>query len=271
MPELPEVEFCAQHLRTWGPGRRVRQVYAEDGPPLRDVTAAELADVLVGNQMTAIRRHGKQLFIEWASGHALWCHLGMTGKWVRQPLTEEARKHRRCSFTLDDGYRLDFVDSRKFGRLALRMCHHEAQDGTHTNTGPDALKVAQNGRVLFEIYNHTRQPIKSALMDQKRIAGVGNIYAAEALFGAGIHPSTPANSLDEQAFGVLGDHLVSVMSQSLARETGSEIDYLSFGGKNPFMVYGRADEPCPKCGTPIRRMKHSGRSTFYCAHCQPIS
>jgi formamidopyrimidine-DNA glycosylase len=195
----------------------------------------------------------------------------MTGKWLRRMDTDAPRKHSRCTFLLDDGYALDYVDSRKFGRLQLKWIHASSQDAVMTRTGPDALHVCQHPRALAEIYSRTRQPIKVGLMDQKRVAGVGNIYAAEALHMAGIHPGAPANSLDETQWTELGRQIVRVMEDSLARETGSEIDYLSFGGQNPFMVYGRAGKPCSGCGTHIQRIVQAGRSTFLCIHCQPSS
>lgn len=252
MPELPEVEFCGRRLRAQAVGRRILAVV---GHPLP----------VVGRQVVAVRRVGKQLVVDLDVGHLL-LHLGMTGKVLHRRVGDEVRSATRAQLTLDDGHRLDFVDPRRFGKLA-------AVDGVTlasvlARLGPDVLEITGDPPALAARFRGCRQAIKVALLDQARIAGAGNIYAAEALFLAGVHPLTPAGDLGAAAWVALAAGLEKTMRDSLARETGEEIIYLQEGAPSPFFVYAREGEACMRCGTPIVRTAQQGRSTFWCPSCQ---
>lgn len=268
MPELPEVEFAARRLRAWAIGRAIARVDAEPGRPLCDVEPDVLDAALAGRAVTAVRRHGKQLFIDFDDGHVLTSHLGMTGKWLRLPEHAPPREGTRLQIVLDDGHRLDHIDPRRLGRLRLlaRGERHPELD----RLGPDALEACARPGALAEAVGWSRREIKVALMDQESLAGVGNIYAAEALHAAGISPFRPAADLKPAEFERLAAAIVDAMQQSLARERDDEIRYLQDrDATNPFRVYGRTDAPCPTCGVAIIRAVQQGRSTFYCPVCQP--
>lgn len=267
MPELPEVEFAARRLRSWAIGHTIARVDAEGGRPLYDAEPEDLA-VLGGRRVEAVRRHGKQLFIDLDDGRVLTSHLGMTGKWLRLPEHAPARDGTRLTLLLDDGNRLDYIDPRRLGRLRLLAPgeRHPELD----RLGPDVLELCARPGALAEQLSWSKREIKVALMDQESLAGVGNIYAAEALHRARISPFKPAASLAEPAWTRLQAALVAVMQESLARERDDEIRYLQDReAKNPFRVYGRTDEPCPDCGAAIMRTVQQGRSTFSCPVCQP--
>lgn len=265
MPELPEVEFAARRLRTWAVGRTIEAVEALDGRPLLDTDPTALDEALTGRRITAIRRHGKQLYLDLDDGAVLTSHLGMTGKWLRR--TGEARDATRMTLVLDDGP-LDYIDPRRLGRIRLlaRGESHPELD----RLGPDVLEVCRTEGALAEQLGWSKREIKVALMDQEAVAGVGNIYAAEALHAARISPFATAASLGPAAYTRLAAALDHAMTESLARERDDEIRYLQDReAQNPFAIYGRTDAPCPVCSTAIMRVIQQGRSTFYCPVCQP--
>lgn len=260
MPELPEVEFCARRLRAWLVGRRIERATARPGAPLRDITPAQLAAGLTGRTPTAVRRRGKQLLLDLDDGQVFLVHLGMTGKFV--PDEPTPRPGTRAELHLEDGTRLDFVDMRRFGRLRLLVpgASHRELD----RLGPDALELARDPGAFSAVFGRTSREIKVALMDQSLLAGVGNIYAAEALHEARIDPRAPASKLRASELHALGSALVAAFEASLARERGAEIVYLPEAeADNPFRIYGREGEPCPECGAPIARFDQAGRSTFW--------
>lgn len=269
MPELPEVEFCARRLRDWAVGRRIGAVWAAPGKPLRDISPAALAAGLRDRRVEGVARLGKQLFVRLDAERVLLAHLGMTGKFVRLEPASPPRAGERVRLDLDDGSALAFVDPRRFGRLRLLA---EAEARRHPEVaklGEDALELCARPRALGAVLRG-RRPVKVALMDQTVLAGVGNIYASEALFAARISPDAPASSLTPAQVDALAHHLRACMLESIEREQDAEIAYLhEADSANPFRVYGRAGEPCPVCGEPIRRTVHAGRGTFSCPRCQP--
>lgn len=271
MPELPEVEFCARFLRRVAVGRTVIAAGATPGSPLRGgLDPARFSAGLAGRQVTAVDRQGKQLWLRLDGPEVLLVHLGMTGKWVLGE-GNQARPGRRAWLQLDDGHRLDYLDPRRFGRLHLLSAAEAAVHPEVADLGPDALELAERPGGLHRALNGTRRTIKEVLMDQRRIAGVGNIYAVEALFEVGLHPETPANQVSLAQADALAVALGQVMRASLERETAGEITYLHEAqSENPFTVYGRAGEPCRACATPIVRTVRQGRSTFFCPRCQPL-
>ncbi len=268
MPELPEVEFCARRLREWTTGRRIVDAQAQAGPPLRDLTPEAFAVGLRDRRIDGVERLGKQLFVRLDGDATLLVHLGMTGKFVREHRDAADRAGERARLALDDGRSLRFVDPRRFGRLRLLATPDVPLHPEIASLGEDALAVCARPGGLAAILRG-RRPIKVALMDQSVLAGVGNIYASEALFAAGISPDAPAGSLTPDRADALALHLRACMLESLEREKDSEIAYLHEGGaENPFRIYGRKGEPCPACGDPVRRVEHAGRGTYFCPRCQ---
>jgi formamidopyrimidine-DNA glycosylase len=274
MPELPEVEIARRQLARWGEGRRVREVIARDAAAIRRGLSTRPSDALPGGAEAVARalvgatagapaRLGKR--IGWRFGEAgLLVHLGMSGKWVRR---EEPPPHARLGLSFHD---VDgaawFVDPRRFGCVALVPA--DGLDAALADgLGPDALDAAPDGPGLAARLAG-RRPIKVALLDQARLAGVGNIHAVEALWRAGISPHTPCESLDAAAWARLAQAIPAQLRWTVEAEEADEIAYVNEGAANPFAVYARAGTPCRRCGAAIASAILGGRSTFWCPACQ---
>jgi formamidopyrimidine-DNA glycosylase len=287
MPELPEVEVAARNLRRWGVGKRVSATAADPRAAriFRPATARALGR-LRGKRLDEVRRIGKNLLLTFgAPGEdrlGVWSHLGMTGKWVRRRADDPPPPSRRLSLALDDGARLDYVDMRMFGRFRLvpRARFEEVPD--LAALGPDPLIDGVDARRLGERLARVALPIKVALLDQTVLAGVGNIQASESLFRAKIDPRRPARSLSPAELKRLARGIRDSIAFTLKSfgKTGADgrdedIAYVEENAPNPFLVYGRAGEPCPagkrgqagKHGT-IVRIVQAQRATFYCPSCQ---
>ncbi|MCU0696984.1 MAG: bifunctional DNA-formamidopyrimidine glycosylase/DNA-(apurinic or apyrimidinic site) lyase [Myxococcaceae bacterium] len=267
MPELPEVEFARRSLVKWTDGRRI--VRTEADPKARTFRNSRVPDVeaLTGRLVRAERR-GKFLMLTFDDGRGAVAHLGMTGKFVkRSPGTET--KWSRARFVLDSGEVIHFQDPRLFGLIepvpATELTTHESVAKLGVDPLVDGLTVEQ----LREALAGSKQELKVALMDQERIAGLGNIHAAEALFRAKVHPSRKPDTLSPAELTALTKAIHEGISFALEVEDGEEIEYVEEpGAKNPFLVYGRAGEPCSRCRTPIEQMPQGGRTTFFCPKCQ---
>lgn len=275
MPELPEVEVCRRQLAAWSEGRAVAGVRLPDPGAVRRVASSRPSDALpgadavlagfVGRRCTGVDRHGKRAL--WRFGdRALLLHLGMTGKWVRRR-ADEVPRHGRVGVVLDDGSTLWLVDPRRFGCVVPGSLA-ELSAALGAGHGPDALDAPLDGPGLAARCASGR-PIKVVLMEQGRVAGLGNIQAAEALWRAGIAPQLPASALDAAAWARLAEAIPVQLEATLADTLGDEVVYVSEGGDNPFAVYGREGEPCPRCGAAIRKTVLGGRATFDCPVCQP--
>jgi formamidopyrimidine-DNA glycosylase len=275
MPELPEVEFCARRLREWVQGKRIERAWAEGGLPLRGPEKAAFVAGLIGKQITAVRRIGKQLFVDLQGADedaVLFVHLGMTGKFLKRKSGQRSRLATRLKLWFADGMRLDYIDPRRFGHLYLVPAETAADHPVMARLGPDAMALCRTPDGLATAMGGTRRAVKVALMDQKRLAGVGNIYAAEALFLAGVNPWTPASILTAAQWDAVAQGIIESMTESLAREKDDEIRYLQDReAENPFIVYGREGVDCTRCGTPIERAMQAQRATFWCPSCQPSS
>jgi formamidopyrimidine-DNA glycosylase len=280
MPELPEVEIARRCLERWVEGRRVRRIEVVDARVVAGGGAA-LAP-LEGARAVACDRHGKHLLLtfEGPRGSAgLWAHLGMTGKWVRRRAEDEAPRFSRVRWDLDDGTTLHYLDLRLFGRLRLVPEARFTDVPELAALGPDPLHDGVDPGWLEAALARVRLPIKVALMDQRLVAGVGNIQSSEALFRAALDPRRPAREVPGDALARLGEAVLASVAHTLeaaglpALTRGDrDMDYVEEPGTaNPFLVYGRAGAPCPRCpggtGT-IVRIVQAGRSTFFCERCQ---
>jgi len=275
MPELPEVEVAARNLRRWAEGRTIERVETDPRARriLRPVGPAAFAAALGGARVAGVERRGKQLLVTLrapAGPMGLLSHLGMTGKWVRREAGDEAPGHSRVRLELDGGQALHYLDPRLFGRLRLVPGARFGDVEELAALGPDPLHDGVDPRRLAVAMGRTRRPVKVALLDQRLLAGVGNIQASEALFLARLDPRRRADQLDPVEVRRLARSVLASIRRTLEREDGPEITYVEEpGAENPFTVYGREGERCPRCRTAkLRRIVQAQRSTFYCAGCQ---
>ena len=272
MPELPEVETVRRSLAPSIEGRRIDHVVISDPRLTRPEDPGEVAKQLEGERVASVDRRGKYLLVRFASGRVLLIHLRMTGSLLHaEPGGLGDDPYRRALVTLDDGSELAYRDVRRFGTWLL-LDADEAAEHLDARVGPeplDGLRAATLARALAR----RRAPVKSAILDQRTVAGVGNIYADEALWWARIHPLRPADSLDAAEVKRLRDGIKRALDRGLARQGSTLRDYrlpdgTSGGMQHEFKVYGRTGQPCDRDGTPIEKIKVGGRGTWYCPTCQ---
>ncbi|HEV7126228.1 MAG TPA: bifunctional DNA-formamidopyrimidine glycosylase/DNA-(apurinic or apyrimidinic site) lyase [Ktedonobacterales bacterium] len=277
MPELPEVEYIARQLRTALVGRDI--VAAEVLWPRAIATpdSAEFAARIAGQRVTGIGRRAKYLLIELGDGDVLLVHRRMTGNLILAGALTEAAvdvPYTRVRFTLDDGQRLLFTDPRKFGRLALLPM----ADLPHffRALGPEPLEDAFTAAALGARLAGRARAIKALLLDQAVLAGLGNIYADEALFRAGIHPLRPGTSLVPAEIAALHAAIRAVLMSGIEHggtTIGRHRDIYDEAGANleHLLVYQHTGQPCVRCGTSIQRIVVAQRGTHFCPHCQPAT
>lgn len=264
MPELPEVEIAARNLRSWARGARI----VDEQFPKSRVIRGSRVEGLVGRVLKSVDRRGKWLRIVLDDDTRVFSHLGMSGRWVRRKVDDETERWERGRLDVERrGKRtsLRYVDPRMFGRIAVSRDDLDEWVGL----GPDPLVDGLDGPTLREAIGARRRSIKEVLMDQTVIAGVGNIQATEALWRARIDPRAAADSLSPRRIGQLARAIHWTITRTLELEEGPEIQYVEdAGAPNPFVVYGREGEPCPRCRTPLTRIVLGGRSTVFCGTCQ---
>jgi formamidopyrimidine-DNA glycosylase len=274
MPELPEVESVRRRLVPVLEGRTLGSVEIVDPRLTRPFAPDEVARALEGERVTALERRGKYLIVRFESGRALLIHLRMTGSLRHLTGGEDppADPYRRAVVTLDDGSDLAYRDVRRFGTWLL-LDPGELEPYLDARVGPEPLERGFGARELGRRLAGRRAPVKAAILDQRTLAGVGNIYADEALWRARIHPLREARSLDSAEVTRLRRSIRDALERGIERQGSTLRDYrLPDGGsgsmQNEFKVYGRAGEPCDRCGIPIERIRVAGRGTWYCPSCQ---
>ncbi len=263
MPELPDVEIFRRVLERHGLDRIVTAVEVSDPRIVADVGPAALARALAGDRLVATRRHGKNLFAARGRGGHLWMHFGMTGS--LEPFREEPPAHARVLFRFAQGPHLAFVDQRRLGRVGLVEdigAWLQAQ-----GIGPDALDPSLTAGWFAAALGDGRRSVKAALMDQGLVAGIGNVYADEILFQAGLRPDVPVSALDgswrERLFGVMREVLRTAVDRGAAAERYVERlpdDYLTKRREK--------GAHCPRCGTPLETLRIGGRTSYFCPRCQ---
>jgi len=258
MPELPEVEAAARYLDAHITGRTLRSLEWLHASLTR--TAPASIQTLVGRRVVAVRRVAKWQEIAFDTGEVLVVHFRMTGAWA---VTASAAPppYARAHFVFSGRTHLWLVDPRVLGRLDMRAAGDALP---HTRTGPDALDPALTAATLRPRLASRRAPIKPVLLDQSVIAGVGNIYAAEALWHARIHPATPARQLTSARVTRLIAGIRWTMELALAEQGRHQYGTAT----ERLVVYDREGEPCPRCDAPIGRITQAQRSTYYCRRCQ---
>ena len=274
MPELPEAEANRENLISWLAGRRLLRVAVPDPITRRGQDESAIRAASEGQVVSTVHRRGKFLRIEFVRpGPTLLSHLGMSGKWALRHPGEPDPPAVRASLRIAGNRRVLFSDKRRFGHFSV--CLPRDQERL-ARLGPEPLGENFTGKWLAALLRATRRPVKSLLMDQDRIAGIGNIQAAEALWRAGIHPARSAATLEDGEARRLHRAIRWTLRRSLRNIRTPEILYLSDGeaGRQStsarFFVYGREGTACPRCGRGvILRMPIAGRSSFYCSRCQP--
>jgi formamidopyrimidine-DNA glycosylase len=283
MPELPEVETIARQLQKYIVGKTVSG-FRSEWHRLTEPEPAELFGArLSGRRIEGVRRRGKFVVLDLEGGDALIVSLRMTGQLLFHPEEVTAHPHRRARISFADGTALEFADIRKFGRMAIVDSHtldgdehvrRRTGDPLHSHLGVEPLSRRFTVRWFRDLLQRRgRATIKPLLLDQTAIAGVGNIYAIEALWRAKIHPLRSAGSLRPEEVEKLHEALVWALRKGIRLGGASRRDYVDAKGEQgrmqrEFQVYGRAGEPCPRCGSEIVRTVVGGRGTFHCRRCQ---
>lgn len=280
MPELPEVETIARGLHKRVAGDTIQSIWLGEKPEPLKSSPRDIAKVLEHSKIVQVRRVGKHIVFDLKQPskgrdrrerNGQWVvHLGMTGKMQVTMPDEEVAKHTHAIARLASGREVRFVDPRRFGRLAVVG----AQPSVSVSfQAPGDEPLESQAERFIELFSGRKTPIKSALLNQKLLSGVGNIYADEALFRAGIRPRRRAASLTRDQLRKLHAAVQEVLREAIELGGSSVSDYVNVDGEEGFFqlqhrVYGREGEPCLVCGTPIKRVVIAGRSSHYCSHCQ---
>ena len=276
MPELPEVETIRLALEPHLVGRRFEQVEIHDPRLVRPFEPTAVAAELEGERVAALDRRGKYLIVRFESGRVLLIHLRMTGSLRHAAAGSLADDpHRRAVVKLDDGSDVAYRDVRRFGTWHL-LEPEDVDEYLAQRLGREPLERTFTARRLAERLEGRRAPVKAALLDQRTVAGLGNIYVDEALWRAEVHPLRPAGSLDADEIARLTKGIRDALRTAIARQGSSLRDYSAPDGRRGrmqerFRVYGREGEPCARCGTPIDKIRAGGRGTWYCPNCQQLA
>ena len=267
MPELPEVETTVRGLAAVLEGRRLTRVEPRR-PDLRRPMPPDLGQRLTGARVIGLGRRAKYGLIGTDRGDTLIFHLGMSGHWRIDP--QEVGAHDHLLMETEEGRRLSLNDPRRFGSLDLVPSDGLGEWPHFKALGPEPFEL--DGRWFRTVFNGRTAPVKALLLDQRIVAGLGNIYACEALYRAGIHPRRPAGSLSLARLDRLAAAVPGVLAEAIAAGGSSLRDFIGPDGtlgyfSSSFAVYGRQGAKC-SCGATIRRIVQGGRSTFYCPRCQ---
>ncbi len=272
VPELPEVETIRRQLAPLVEGRRLERVEILDWRWSRPLEPRELADALEGRRVRELGRRGKYLVWHLEDDVHLAQHLRMTGAVLFDPDPEPP--HTRVRIELGQGHRLAVVDPRRFGTGELLLGQAAVDGFFAARLGLEPLDELFTAEHLRAQARGRTAPVKAFLLDQRRIAGVGNIYADEALFRAGIHPLCPAGRLSRKQYGRLRETTIAALQAGIDARGASIDDFRHVDGvrgsfQNQFLVHRREGEPCGTCGTAIVKMVVAGRGTYACETCQP--
>lgn len=271
MPELPEVEVIRRGLAAKLVGETIVGVSRGDKRLRRQAEPGDL-ESLAGRRVAGLSRRGKYLLVHLDQGQTLLIHLGMTGRLFYQTDACPALPHVHLAFNLESGHKLVYQDVRRFGQVLLYPAGVDPPALEQVGLEPWSRRLTATR--LHQQTARLKRPIKNYLLDGRIIAGIGNIYASEALFEARLHPQTPVGTIPLETWSRLIKAIRCILSRAI-RAGGTTIsNFADCEGHSGLFavqlkVYGRAGEPCPVCGTPIVRLVMAGRSTFFCPRCQP--
>jgi formamidopyrimidine-DNA glycosylase len=280
MPELPEVETVRRGLAPVMEGFTISAA-SVNRPDLRWPFPPQMAERLTGQTVTALRRRSKYILADLSSGETLIIHLGMSGRMLISGVMlgqfyenhPAPAKHDHVVLDMDNGTRVTFNDARRFGAMDLTATPDTEKHWLIKDIGPEPLGNAFSETTLKARLKGRATPIKTALLDQKNVAGLGNIYVCEVLHRAGINPTTLSGKLSGPRVASLVPIIRAVLTEAIDAGGSSLRDYRQTDGElgyfqHTFRVYDRESDPCPACATPIERIVQSGRSTFFCPICQ---
>lgn len=275
MPELPEVETVRRMLAACVPGRRVARA-SVSRHRLRTASLARLPAALQGRAFGEPRRTGKFLFLDLDDGATLLSHLGMSGRWLfwaDESAADATLPHVHLRLAFTGGGTLWYQDIRRFGMLRVVPTAALARDPSVRLLGPDPLAEPPTGASLLALARGARVAVKNFLLDQRRIAGLGNIYVSEVLFRAAVDPRRRAGALARPDWERIAREIPPVLEESIARMGTTFSTYRTVWNEpgeygEQLLVYDRAGEPCRSCGAAVRRIVQGGRATFFCPACQ---
>lgn len=275
MPELPEVEHVVRALRSRIVGRQIRATEVRLPKLISPTSPALFNRKLKGATITGVSRRGKFILIELDNLRVLAVHLRMTGKFLYLSVDDEIPKHSHAIFYFDNERRLVFRDQRKFGVMKLVARSRLIKAKGISELAPEPFSDDFTVEYLKDIFSRSRRSLKTLLLDQTKVLGLGNIYAAEALFRAGVSPFKSATTLSAKRTVALHQAILAVLSDAISDSSTSRIELehpngFSYGEafERFWQVYEREGDPCVNCGARIRRLTHGGRSTYWCPKCQ---
>ncbi|MFT5697283.1 MAG: formamidopyrimidine-DNA glycosylase [Desulforhopalus sp.] len=275
MPELPEVEVICRGLRPHLLDQTVTQIFHNNKSLRSPIDILRLRKEVVSNSITAVDRRAKYLLLHMGNGATMIIHLGMTGNLGIFPIDSPLAKHDHVQWNLNDGNQLRYNDIRRFGSIHI-LSAAETVDREETffkTSGPEPLENHFTADYLHTLAKNKAVTVKQFIMDSKVVVGIGNIYANESLFRAGIRPEKPVKDISKQQWQTLIDTIKKVLTHAIACGGSTISDFLNASQERGyfqmnFTVYGKEGQPCPQCGSPLLKSKIAARATFYCKKCQ---
>lgn len=275
MPELPEVEIVVRSLDMLLRLRRIESAELRRKLLAPNIQPRGFAKRLANGQINFVHRRGKHILFDLDNGRTLIAHLRMSGRFMLLSSDSDDPKFAHAVFHLDGGERLVFQDQRHFGFMNVVDTPKLFETKELFKLAPEPFSEEFDDSYLRRLLKSTNRNIKQLLLDQTKVCGVGNIYASEAMFIAGVRPTARSHSITRKKTVLLREAIVQVMNATLEIGSKIELDRSNIGGNiygagsdGDWLVYGREGEPCPKCETPIKRIVQSTRSTYYCRNCQ---
>lgn len=275
MPELPEVQLVASHLNELLSGRTIEAARLLRSKLAPSHSPEEFTELLTGSTISRVGRRGKLILLELDSGRTLMVHLRMSGHFMLRSLDVEDPKFTHAVLYFSDSDRLVFTDQRHFGYMRVVDSSKIHLTPEITKLAPEPFSHEFSSEYLIAVLRRSRRPVKELLLDQTKVCGLGNIYAAEALFEAGIRPKTRSFRVSSKMAHKLFLSIRQVLSESIELSRSVMPDRGNIGGsfygeqsEASWRVYGREGAPCRICDAEIKRLKQGGRSTFYCPECQ---
>jgi formamidopyrimidine-DNA glycosylase len=275
MPELPEVELVARSLDRLITGQRIVRARLLRARLAPETSPRAFAQRLRGARIEEIGRRGKHILFMLDNARVLIAHLRMTGRFLYSSPDAPLPKHTHAIFQLSDGRQLLFIDQRHFGMMKIVAASELYEAKELRSLAPEPFSNEFTPDYLHQAISRSHRTLKETLLDQKRVLGLGNIYAAEVMFLARINPFITASELSRRRVPRLHRAILDVLSESLSHGSTMNVDPENIDGsyyggdyEGHWRVYDREDEPCPSCNAPILRISHAGRSTFFCPRCQ---